>query len=157
VPVSLREVLNRALSSLRPHYHEGTHRMRMDLAPRAEWVQGNPLVIEQILVSLLLNSVEASSAPRCVIVTAFPVERTGGAPDEAPRICIRVWDDGPGIAREARELVFEPFFTTKPGNVGLGLAVARRAAESLEGSLELTDDADGTCFALYLPAAEATP
>ena len=63
-PVSLRDVLNRALSTLRPHYHEGAHRLRVDLAPRAEWVRGNPLVVEQIFVSLLLNCVEASSAPR---------------------------------------------------------------------------------------------
>jgi two-component system sensor histidine kinase FlrB len=157
VSVSLRDALNRASSSLRTHYREGAHRLRVDLAPNAELVRGNPIVIEQIFIHLLLNAVEASDGPCCVIVTAFPAERAGAAPDEAQRICIRVWDDGPGISREARELVFEPFFTTKPGNVGLGLAVARRAAESLEGSLELTDDANGTCFALYLPAAEATP
>lgn len=159
VPVSLREVLNRALSSLRPHYHEGTHRMRMDLAPRAEWVQGNPLVIEQILVSLLLNSVEASSAPRCVIVTAFPALRPvrEGIGVPGPCVCIRVWDDGPGIPSDLRRFVFDPFFTTKQGSPGLGLSLARQAVESLDGMLELTDDDTGTCFSIYLPGYEGAP
>ncbi|HYQ18200.1 MAG TPA: HAMP domain-containing sensor histidine kinase [Polyangiaceae bacterium] len=158
VPVQLREVLNRALGSLRNHYRDGAHRLRVDVAPRAELVRGNPLVIEQIFVNLLLNAVEASAAPRCVIVTAFPalrpLDRRLGAPFS---ICIRVWDDGPGIPPDHRPFVFDPFFTTKQGNPGLGLVMARQAAESLDGLLELTDDETGTCFSLYLPGYEGEP
>ncbi|HKY39382.1 MAG TPA: HAMP domain-containing sensor histidine kinase [Polyangiaceae bacterium] len=157
VPVSLRDVLNRALSSLRPHYHEGAHRLRMDVAPRAEWVCGNPMAIEQIFVSLLLNSVEASAAPRCVIVTAFPAPQPLPEPLSSPQICIRVWDDGPGIPLDLRRFVFDPFFTTKQGSSGLGLTLARQAAESLEGRLELTDDDTGTCFSVFLPSYERSP
>ena len=158
VPVLLREALNRALGSLRTHYSEGTHRVRMDVAPRAEWVMGNPIVIEQIFVNLLLNSVEAADTPRCVIVTAFPAARP-----QSPRVgtpfyvCVRIWDDGPGIPSDLRPFVFDPFFTTKQGSPGLGLAIARQAAESLDGVLELTDDDSGTCFSLYLPGAEGSP
>ncbi|HYP88079.1 MAG TPA: HAMP domain-containing sensor histidine kinase [Polyangiaceae bacterium] len=158
VPVQLREVLNRALGSLRNHYRDGAHRLRVDVAPRAELVRGNPLVIEQIFVNLLLNAVEASAAPRCVIVTAFPalrpLDRRAGMPFS---ICIRVWDDGPGIPPDHRPFVFDPFFTTKQGNPGLGLVIARQAAESLDGHLELTDDETGTCFSLYLPGYEGEP
>jgi signal transduction histidine kinase len=158
VPVQLRDVLHRALGSLRTHYREGAHRLRMDVAPRAEWVRGNPIVIEQIFVNLLLNAVEASAAPRCVIVTAFPALRPLGAGGDAPLgICIRVWDDGPGIPHDQRRFVFDPFFTTKQGSLGLGLALARQAAESLDGQLELTDDESGTCFSLYLPGCEGPP
>lgn len=155
VAVPLREVLSRAVGSLRAHYRDGAHRVRIDLAPQAEQVRGNPITIEQILVHLLLNAVEASSVPRCVIVTAFPALRALGEQLGTPRhVCIRVWDDGPGIAREHRRFVFEPFFTTKQGSPGLGLAIAREAAESLGGTLELSDDDTGTCFSLYLPAWE---
>jgi signal transduction histidine kinase len=90
-PVPLREVLNRAMASLRSQYGERAHRMRVDVAPRAELVRGNPIVIEQIFVSLLRNAVEASPTPRCVIVTAFPAlplqPTTLGT---ALRVCIRV-------------------------------------------------------------------
>jgi signal transduction histidine kinase len=158
VPVQLREVLSRAVGSLRTHYRDGAHRLRMDVAPRAELVRGNPLVIEQIFVSLLLNAVEASAAPRCVIVTAFPALRPLDPHVGTPfYICIRVWDDGPGIPPEHRSVLFDPFFTTKPGSAGLGLSVARKAAESLDGLLELTDDETGTCFSLYLPGYEGGP
>jgi signal transduction histidine kinase len=158
VPVPVREVLNRAVGLLRTHYRDGGHRVRMDVAPRAEYVRGNPLVIEQILVNLLLNAVEASAAPRCVIVTAFPALRPLGPSLDRPHyICMRVWDDGPGIPPDHRGLVFDPFFTTKQGSPGLGLAIARQAAESLEGALELTEDETGTCFSLYLPGLEGAP
>jgi len=154
-PVQLRDVLNRAMASLRGQYGERAHRLRVDLAPRAELVRGNPIVIEQIFVSLLRNAVEASPAPRCVIVTAFPAFPNPAASLEASRrVCIRVWDDGPGIPLEHRSFVFDPFFSTKPGSLGLGLAIARQAAEGLDGMLELTDDDTGTCFALYLPGIE---
>jgi signal transduction histidine kinase len=158
LPVQLRDVLNRAMASLRGQYGERSHRIRVDLAPRAELVRGNPIVIEQLFVSLLRNAVEAAAAPRCVIVTAFPM----AAPPSLSRgvtsgVCIRVWDDGPGIPADHRRFVFEPFFTTKPGSLGLGLAMARQAAESLDGQLELTDDETGTCFSLYLPCAEEIP
>lgn len=158
VPVQLRDVLNRALGSLRSHYNDGTHRVRMDVAPRAEWVRGNPIVIEQIFVNLLLNAAEASSAPRCVIVTAFPEPRPRSPRVGTPfYVCVRVWDDGPGIPADNRPFVFDPFFTTKSGNPGLGLAIARQAAESLEGVLELSEDESGTCFSLYLPGYERSP
>jgi len=158
VPVLLREALNRALGSLRTHYRDGAHRVRMDVAPRAEWVKGNPIVIEQIFVNLLLNSVEAASTPRCVIVTAFPTPRPRGVRGgPAFYVCVRVWDDGPGIPADVRSLVFDPFFSTKQGSPGLGLAIARQAAESLDGVLELTEDDTGTCFSLYLPGCEGTP
>lgn len=158
VPVQLREVLSRAVGTLRTHYRDGAHRLRMDVAPRAELVRGNPLIIEQIFVNLLLNAVEASAAPRCVIVTAFPALRPLDPHVGTPfYICIRVWDDGPGIAAEHRPFVFDPFFSTKQGNTGLGLSTARKAAESLDGLLELTDDDTGTCFSLYLPGYEGGP
>jgi signal transduction histidine kinase len=158
VPVSVRDVVNRAVGLLRTQYRDGAHRVRMDVAPRAEYVRGNPLVIEQILVNLLLNAVEASAAPRCVIVTAFPALRPLGPRLDRPHyICIRVWDDGPGIPADHRGLVFDPFFTTKQGSPGLGLAIARQGAESLEGALELTEDDTGTCFSLYLPGCEEKP
>jgi two-component system C4-dicarboxylate transport sensor histidine kinase DctB len=164
VSVQVREVLGRAVGSLRAHYRDGAHRLRVDVAPRAERVRVNPLVLEQIFVQLLLNAVEASAVPRCVIVTAFPGRRTGHDSSESqsggclePDVCIRVWDDGPGIPAEHRRLIFEPFFTTKQGSPGLGLSLARQAAESLSGVLELSDDDTGTCFTLFLPRDEGTP
>jgi signal transduction histidine kinase len=154
VPVSVRDVINRAVGSVRAHYRAGAHRLRVDIAPRAEWVRGNPLTIEQILFSLLLNAVEACASPGCVIVTAFLESGPALLSPSDGWVCIRVSDDGVGISKEHREHVFQPFFTTKAGNLGLGLAMARQAAENLQGTLELMDDESETCFSLRLPCCE---
>jgi signal transduction histidine kinase len=157
VPVSVRGVLSRAQGLLRSYYRDGAHRVRVDVAPEAEWVRGNPIIIEQIFVNLLVNAAEAAPSPRSVVVTAFPVETTFSHSESANRICIRVWDDGPGVPRSVRDLVFQPFFTTKEHGSGLGLTIAREAAENLEGELVLGDGDQGACFTLYLPRSEAPP
>ncbi len=65
-------------------------------------------------------------------------------------------DDGPGIPAELRDQVFEPFFTTKARGGGLGLAIARRTAESHGGTLTLTCPATGgTMMRLTLPKVQA--
>jgi signal transduction histidine kinase len=156
LPVSLREVIGRAFGSLRSHYGEGVLRLRVDVAPQSDWVLGNPIIIEQIFANLLLNAVEASLGQSCVIVTAFPATAAAGSGEErSSYVCIRVWDDGPGIPTDLRQHVFDPFFSTKQQSAGLGLAVARRAAEDMNGRLELAEGDGGTCFAVYLPASEA--
>ena len=69
---------------------------------------------------------------------------------------ITVRDDGPGIPAELREQVFEPFFTTKARGGGLGLAIARRTAESHGGTLTLTcPTTGGTMMRLTLPKVQA--
>ncbi|HEX4337292.1 MAG TPA: HAMP domain-containing sensor histidine kinase [Polyangiaceae bacterium] len=159
VPVQLRDALNRAAGFLRSHYQHGLHRLNIDLAPRAEWVRGNPIVVEQIFINLLLNAAEAASTPRLVSVTAFPASAPGGheRPEEPFHVCVRVSDDGPGVPQVVRELVFEPFFTTKDRRPGLGLTIARQAARRMNGELVLVESERGACFALYLPSCEAPP
>jgi signal transduction histidine kinase len=151
VPVSVREVLNRAQSLLRSLYTDGPHRMRCDISPETNWVKGNPIVIEQILVNLLLNAAQCSDEPRMVVVTSCLSSAPGGI---ATHVCIRVADDGPGIPEHLRQSIFEPFFSTKSSGTGLGLTSAREAAENLDGALVLEPSERGACFALFLPRSE---
>ncbi|HWA77286.1 MAG TPA: ATP-binding protein [Polyangiaceae bacterium] len=155
VPVSLREVLNRAQGLLRSLYREGAHRMRVELESDAEWALGNPISIEQIFVNLLLNAAECSPTPRTVAVTSV-ASPAPDAPDstELSHVCVRVWDDGPGIPEAERDSVFDPFFTTKQNGTGIGLTSAREAAESFDGRLLLEPVSRGACFALYLRRSE---
>ena len=155
IPVSLREVLNRSQGLLRSLYREGSHRLRIELSSDAEWALGNPIGIEQIFVNLLLNAAETTPEPRVVSVTSV----ASAAPDapessELSHVCVRVWDDGPGIPEAERDSVFDPFFTTKPNGTGIGLTSAREAAESLDGRLVLEPVARGACFAVYLRRSE---
>jgi signal transduction histidine kinase len=97
--------------------------------------RGDPVLIAQVLQNLVLNALQAGSRKVDVFV------------DDGSVV---VADDGPGIPAEHRERVFLPFFTTKTRGTGLGLPMARRIAEAMDGSLTLVDAPRGTTFRLEL-------
>jgi signal transduction histidine kinase len=105
----------------------------------------DPALVEQILLNLLKNAVEALGPGGTISVT---VSRETGT------VQIEIRDDGPGLAVEAKAQLFNPFSTTKgPSGTGLGLAVSRRLARSLYGDLVHIPTERGTCWRLTLPAA----
>lgn len=150
-PVALDEVLTRAQGFLRSVYREGSHQMRVELAPDARVVRGNTLSIEQIFVNLLLNAAEAATRAVTVRIASSLATLPDAAPDAPPLVRITVHDDGVGIAPALRDSVFEPFFTTRDEGTGLGLNNAREAAESLGGRLLLDSATTGACFVVFLP------
>ncbi len=143
--VSLREAFERVGSLLRPTLREGGHWLEHALAPGAEWVQGPPLVVEQVLINLVLNGLESAPGPRAVSLRA---EAAG----EAVRVVVE--DDGPGVPEALRGRLFELFFTTKPQGTGVGLATAREAAREMGGDVayEPGGPAGGARFTFSLPA-----
>jgi signal transduction histidine kinase len=117
----------------------------LDLADDDPWVDANPSEMEQAVVNVLKNAIEASPLGGRVIVRTRAIE---------DRASIEVEDEGPGIAPRNRERIFDPFFTTKaPGKgTGLGLSLAYRIVENFGGSIELRDaPGGGALFAISLP------
>jgi two-component system, NtrC family, nitrogen regulation sensor histidine kinase NtrY len=102
-------------------------------------LDGDPDQLEQLLINLVANAVEASAETTGGVRVTWRAER-GGA------IAIVVEDDGPGVADTAN--LFVPFFTTKPHGSGIGLVLARQIAEAHGGSLVLRSREPG-------PGAEA--
>ncbi len=101
--------------------------------------------VRQILTNLINNAVEASTDLQPIEVV-LRTERT--------RVHLAVTDRGEGMSEPARAQVFEPFFSTRPRGYGLGLAVSRRLAEAMAGTLDLRNRDGGGCIAeLQLPAA----
>lgn len=96
------------------------------------------------LLNLVLNAVEAAGRDGIVRVRSVRKQQ---------RLRIEVSDSGPGPSEELRDSLFEPFVTSKPEGVGLGLAVARRTAENLGGSLTWRRADERTVFTLDLPIA----
>ncbi|WNS41353.1 HAMP domain-containing sensor histidine kinase [Paenibacillus sp. MMS20-IR301] len=116
-------------------------------------LRGDPLRIQQIVVNLLNNSVQARVPGRKLQLTLqLTAPPQGGA-------VITVTDNGTGISPESRELIFEPFFrsTGKQSllrGLGLGLTFSRLLAEAMGGSLELgSAPGEGCSFVLRLPLA----
>lgn len=106
----------------------------------------DPAQVEQIVLNLLKNAVEALGPGGRITVT------TGAGGGQA---YVEVADDGPGLAPEAEANLFRPFATTKgAAGTGLGLAVSRRLARGMAGDLTHLPTDRGTHWRLTLPAAE---
>jgi PAS domain S-box-containing protein len=96
-----------------------------------------------VLLNLFVNSAQAMDGHGQIEVSATAT---------ANRLVLRIVDEGPGLAAEARERLFEPFYTTKHRGTGLGLVTARRILEAHNGELELHSPPEGgTVAILTLP------
>lgn len=102
--------------------------------------------LEQILINLIRNAVQALTEAQ----TPAPEIRVGLKESEG--VCtIYVSDNGPGISTENQERIFEPRFTTRSKGAGLGLAICRRLAESMNGELNIESSSPkGTTFSLKM-------
>jgi signal transduction histidine kinase len=107
-------------------------------------VQADPDQLEQALINLLRNAVEASLSTHGGVVMRWR--------SEGERALIEILDEGPGLP--GSDNLFVPFFTTKPGGSGIGLALVRQIAEAHEGGVSLSarEDAAGVIAQLWLPA-----
>jgi len=105
--------------------------------------------IHQVLLNLLLNSVQAISDSGWVRVTII-------AHNDNNEAVITVADTGRGIPAEALPNIFRPFFTTKGNGTGLGLSLARRIVEGHHGRIQVeSSSAKGTTFSVTLPTRQA--
>jgi PAS domain S-box-containing protein len=112
-------------------------------------VSTDPVLLEEILVELIKNAHDAAGEHKLRLDLRVCAVPSG--------VELRVLDNGPGIPANDAERIFEPFHSSKARGSGLGLAVARRHAETLGGSLILAEaletSATGACFVLLLPLA----
>ncbi len=108
-------------------------------------IQADPHQLQQVLLNLLTNAVDAMPAGGALRISTDETEGMA-------RLCVA--DSGPGIAPEDRERVFEPFYTTKDrsGGTGLGLAVCRQIVEAHRGRIAVAETpGGGATFEVYLP------
>jgi signal transduction histidine kinase len=107
--------------------------------------------VEQVLINLVLNGLEATPAGGRVEVSATPADRDG-----RPGVLISVRDTGPGIPADVLPKIFDPFFTTKPPGqgTGLGLSICRDIVRTHGGEIAVQSGAGGgATFTVWLPAA----
>ena len=144
-PVDLARVAEDAIFLVGAQMKDGSVEVVRKLEPAT--IHGNANLIQQILVNLLVNALQAVGKKGRITVT------TGQA--QPGRVHAIVADDGPGVPPEIAGRIFEPFFTTKPEGqgTGLGLSICYRIAEEHGGTIHHERVAGGgASFVLELPA-----
>jgi FixJ family two-component response regulator/signal transduction histidine kinase len=122
--------------------------LKVDVANKLPLLTGDRVQLQQVMLNLLLNALDAVNAKgdgeRWVTVVAE-------ASDDG--IVIEVRDSGPGMDEATAARVFQPFFTTKPRGMGLGLSISHSIVAAHRGRLSVRSvQGNGTTFRLQLPA-----
>ena len=106
-------------------------------------MQADPNQLNQVLVNLVKNAMEATESGDCVSLAT-------GSQDN--QVWFSIQDNGKGMAPEVQEKIFHPFFTTKDKGTGLGLAVIHKIITDHNGTIELeTAPGVGSTFTIRLP------
>ncbi|MEO0960245.1 MAG: ATP-binding protein, partial [Pseudomonadota bacterium] len=136
IPVA--QVIEEAISVIEPLVRK--RRAELQYAPPREqiWAMGGRLRLQQVIVNLLTNALDA-------MVEQPDVRVEIGVEATAETVEITVRDYGPGLTRADEEQMFEPFFTTKPvgKGMGLGLSISFNIVEDFGGKLTAANHPDG--------------
>lgn len=142
-PVSLPEAVDGALLLLGHRLSEQDVRLEIDLGPDDIVVMAERVRLEQVLVNLLQNALEAlTNQPGGRIRVEARIERETAV--------ITLADNGPGLPDAVLQALFMPFTTTKPAGLGLGLVISHDIVAEFGGSLAAANR-DGAVFTLILP------
>ena len=149
-PEDLRVTIEEAVALALAGCGRGDIDAQLRLHPEAVVAFIDKIQIQQVLLNLIRNAVEAMAnapEPRLVIATA---------PTESEMIEVSVADFGPGLPSEVREKLFQPFVTTKSGGMGVGLSICRSIVEAHGGRLWAEDrPGGGTVFRFTVQRARA--
>jgi signal transduction histidine kinase len=151
-PVDPQALVTEVLALVRADAAACGVRLAAELAPGLPPVQADRIQIEQVLLNLARNGIEAmqqlpDGAERQLAVSGRL---------EGQEVLLSVRDTGPGVAADAVPTLFDAFVTTKPGGMGIGLAISRSIAEAYRGRLWWDAEAGpGALFHLALPIAGA--
>jgi PAS domain S-box-containing protein len=142
--VSINDLVDEMLVLLRSEADHHSMVMSTELAGDLPWVSADRVQLQQVLMNLMLNGIEAMS------------ERGGelkiSTRREGEEVMVSVIDTGPGIPADKMEEIFNEFFTTKAGGTGMGLAISSTIMESHGGRLWATMNPElGATFHFTLP------
>ncbi|MDR2451659.1 MAG: PAS domain S-box protein, partial [Candidatus Accumulibacter sp.] len=145
---SLSEVIDDAIGLIEPAARLAQVRIECEIPPDSPQLMLDKVMIEQMLLNLMRNAIEAMSAP-------IPIERRRlkiAVERAGDQMRIRVIDHGPGISREVQNRLFTPFFSTKADGMGMGLNICRSIIEFHHGRLWLEENpAGGAIVVISLP------
>jgi PAS domain S-box-containing protein len=150
----LNDLVREALGWMQPELERVDVTLKQSLTESLPAVVVDPIQIEQVILNLVKNAVDAISSES-------NGRRQLSVSTEAPasdRVQVTVCDSGPGLPAEDRDRIFDAFVTSKPDGLGMGLAISRSIIETHGGRLWMTPNPDRGCtFRFDLPLAVESP
>lgn len=127
--------------------------LNLDLHQHPLLVTGDRIQLEQVVLNLMMNAIEAisqcSEIPRLIAVSSVQQSTT---------VVVSIHDSGPGFSRDDEKRLFQAFFTTKPQGLGMGLPISRSIVEAHGGCITAEHNEDrGVTFRIALPTAKESP
>lgn len=149
-PAQINELVQETIALVETDLHASLARIDLDLAEGLPAVHVDTIQIEQVLINLIRNALEAME-------TNAPPDRVVGVHttlDSQGRVLVSVSDRGVGLTGSRRDHVFDPFFTTKDQGMGMGLTISQSIIQAHGGRLWVAPAGErGTTFCLALPVA----
>ncbi len=146
-PTSLRSAISGALVLLRSRFSGRMDQLDIELPPADLCVMGHSIRLEQVLINLFQNALEAVE-PRGndgrIEVRTF---------EQPQSVILTVSDNGPGMPQNIRDNLFSPFNTSKEKGLGLGLVIVKEILTDYGGAISVDSNAEGTRFHIELRKA----
>jgi len=150
--IDVAEVIRGMIVLLRDEAIQFKVSLRADLAAGIPQIMGDRVQLQQVMLNLVMNSIEAMKdvdGKRELVIKARPTEND--------QLLVSVSDTGVGLPEQQADQIFNAFFTTKRQGIGMGLSISRSIIESHGGRLWAEKKAgDGAVFLFSLPAAGGT-
>lgn len=148
-PVDVNEVIRDVLALAQGELVTGGVTTRTELAPDLPTVLGDRVQLQQVMLNLIMNAIDATSTvhdrPRTLVIKSAT---------NAEGVVIEVQDSGEGLDPEQAARIFDSFFTTKPEGIGMGLSISRSIVEAHGGHLRAVPaPLHGAIFQFVLPKA----
>jgi C4-dicarboxylate-specific signal transduction histidine kinase len=149
----MNELIHEVIALLDTELAKNKIRLNTELAPNLPLVFGDRVQLQQVILNLMVNGIEAmndvANRPRTLSIKSQKMD--------SDRVQVSVQDWGCGLEPDQVEHLFEAFFTTKPGGIGMGLSISRTIIESHGGRLWATPNADqGATFQFALPISDGS-
>jgi len=147
-PVNLNEIIREVLRLLHSDLLGRATSVETQLAPTLPMVDADPVNLQQVLLNLLMNSLEAMqpnpAAKRRILISTKC---------EADSVVTSVRDYGGGLPKDNPDKIFTHFYSTKPDGMGMGLTIVRSIVEAHGGKLGAENVDEGARFFFSLPVA----
>jgi two-component system sensor histidine kinase HydH len=144
-PVDMAALLRRCLELVKAEAADGGVVTKLAVPDDLPTVQADADRLQQVLMNVLLNGLQAMDQGGRLSVTAAPAE-------SSQAVEIRIADTGKGIPPELLSQVFFPYFTTRQGGSGIGLAISQKIVTDHQGTIEVESEVgQGTTVIIRLP------